>query len=376
VRTLVWQSPLAASIPEKEDISMESNEIRLKANAACCTSGMWLVYLIMFAGWYLGIALISLLRKWFPYANLEWLWFLLLLGVFACLIGDIVVMFSQWAWIEKNGVCVTFGKKPIWGMAASQLQFIAMVGGDMGNSICLSAKTIDELAELREQQLLRNWFSKDEVPLRKRRAEWRQTFAREYLLKGFGKGLFAALRPSGVVMLAGNHSLLTCIRALYPNVPYYNMTAAGDRMNFANDPARIPLFYDSDYYAHLREDGVHICHFKKEIGILPKTQIKTIICMHDYRQGNAGIRFRAAAMICSQTVEELAALCRPLFLAQRLLGWAWMKKQWQPSVVWKHSDGGMARICGCVLCWIPLPSASNCKNTIPMPSGSIYPTAG
>lgn len=290
---------------------MESNEIRLKANAACYTSGMWLVYLIMFAGWYLGIILISLLEKWFPYANLDWLWFLLLFGVFACLIGDIVVMFAQWAWIEKNGVCVTFGKKPIWGMAASQLQFIAMVGGDMGNSICLSAKTIDELAELREQQLLRNWFSKDEVPLRKRRAEWQETFAKEYLLKGFGKGLFAALRPSGVVMLAGNHSLLHCIRALYPHVPYYNMTTAGDRMNFAGDPTRIPLFYDSDYYAHLREDGVHICHFKKEIGIMPKSQIKTIICMHDYRQGNAGIRFRAAAMICSQTVGELAAAVPP-----------------------------------------------------------------
>ena len=285
---------------------MEKDPIRLKANAAGSASGMWLHYLILFGGFYLGMAMVSFVEACFPYADLNWLWFLLLLGIFACLIGNVVVIFIQWAWIEKDGVCVTFGKKPVWGMAASQLRFIAMVGGDMGNFICLSAKTIDELAELREQQLLKNWFSKDEVPLRKRRAEWRQNFAKEYLLKGCGKGLFAAMRPSGLVMLAGNTSLLTCIRAMYPNVPYYNMTATGDSMNMGNDPTRIPLFYDTDYYAHLREDGVHICHYKKEIGILPKSQIKTIVCMHDYCQGKASTRY-GAAMICSQTVEELAA---------------------------------------------------------------------
>lgn len=286
---------------------MESDRIRLTAGVDSSLSGAWSGLLALFLSVYLGMALISLMGKAFPNANLDWLWFVLLFGMFAGVIGVLVYIGLQRVWIEPAGACVTFGNKPIWGISASQLQLIALVGNDTEAALCLSAKTIDELAALREKQLLKNWLSKDEVPLRKRRAEWRETFAKEYMLYAFRKSQFTVRRRIGLIIVPANMTLLTCIRALYPGVPYYAMNNQL-RQNSAQTDSRTHIPGTMEHYARIHPEGIHIDHFKKEVGFMQGEQIQTVVHIthfyNDYRSKSS--HAVPILMVCTIALEELA----------------------------------------------------------------------
>jgi hypothetical protein len=286
---------------------MESDRIRLTAGVDSSPSGEWSGLLALFLSVYLGMALISLLGKAFPNANLDWLWFVLLLGMFAGVIGVLVYIGLQRVWIEPTGACVTFGNKPIWGISASQLQFIALVGNDTEAALCLSAKTIDELAALREKQLLKNWLSKDEVPLRKRRAEWRETFAKEYMLYAFRKSQFTVRRKSGLILVPANITLLTCIRALYPDVPYYAMTNQL-RKGSTETVSRPHIPGTMEHYARIQPQGIHIDHFKKEVGFMQGEQIQTVVHVTHFYNDHRSKSSHAVPilMVCTIALEELA----------------------------------------------------------------------
>lgn len=287
---------------------MESNETRLKVGTEGSGIGLWIVFVpVLVSGYLVGPAIISLLEKACPNTDWDWLWSVLLAGILTWVVGSLVYIAMQQAWIGKDGVCIAFGKKPIWGIAASQLQFIALVGNDTEAALCLSAKTIDELAALREKQLLKNWLSKDEVPLRKRRPEWRETFAKEYMLYAFRKSQFTVRRKSGLIMVPANITLLSCIRALYPGVPYYAMTNQ-PRPNSAESANRTHIPGTMEHYARIHPEGIHIDHFKKEVGFMKGEHVQTVACFTHFELDARSHTFRVVPvlMVCSITPEELA----------------------------------------------------------------------
>ena len=247
--------------------------------------------------------------------------------------------------VEREGACVTHYGKSSWGIAASQMRFIAMVGDDRDVFLCLSGYTIDELAEKREQQLLKNWFSKDEVPLRKRKVGWRETFANEYLLKVAVWNIFALWRPNGLIILPPDTTLLAVLRKLYPQLPYYNFSTNGrDRMRVVDD-SRIPV-YLSDYKVRLSTYSVQVGPEKKPVWRMPKERIHTIVCSDVFQQVKNTVYYTPVLMITELTVEELSnSAPKVLFgeeterleLSQEQLAEAYCKKRhlrWSPKNLW------------------------------------------
>ena len=291
---------------------MESNEIRIKTGVAVGTGSVILLVLLLWIGTTGTILLALAIKNLFPGVEMDTVLPIVMVVAELAFFGILIAAGIQRVWIEPEGTCVTFGKKPLWGMEASQIRFLAIVNTDSASAICLSGHTIEELAQMREQQLRRNWLSKDEVPLRKRKVGWRETFAKECLLHELRWGLFSAFRPNGLVILPGNMILLACIRALYPHLPYYNMTNIDRQYLGSNVPNRVPSPCGLDYDARIQPNGIYLDRFKKEVGFIPGSQIKTIVHL-DYLCNRTNV-YRAhtpAFMICTQTVEELVATVPP-----------------------------------------------------------------
>ena len=210
--------------------------------------------------------------------------------------------------VEREGACVTHYGKPSWGIAASQMRFIAMIGDDRDVFLCLSGYTIDELAEKREQQLLRNWFSKDEVPLRKRKVGWRETFANEHLLKVAVWNIFALWRPNGLIILPPDTTLLALLRKVYPQLPYYHLsTNTQNSMRFYDDTV-VPVWL-SDCKVCFDPCGIRVVRDTAKnvlVWSMPKEQICTIVCMEVFRHWKSSVEYNPIIMISDLAIEELA----------------------------------------------------------------------
>ena len=268
-----------------------------------------------------------------------------------CLLGWGVLplcLIKQRVIAEPEGVCVTHYGKSCWGMAVSQMQFIALVGDDRDVFLCLSGYTIDELAEKREQQLLKNWLSKDEVPLRKRKVGWRETFAKEYLLKMSVWNIFALWRPNGLIFLPPDTVLLMLLRKLYPQLPYYHLSTNAQNPMRIYDDAVVPVWL-SNCKVCFEPCGIRVVRdAARNVSVwsMPKEQICTIVCMEVFRHWKNSIEYEPIIMISNLRVEELAESApKVLFeeetqrigLEQEQLAIAYCQKRlakWSPENRW------------------------------------------
>ena len=276
--------------------------IRLQSSPVAAVQSEFSLYVFLIAvGTFVLCFAILLCRSAIGAEGLRWVALLPLVSYILlplCMLKQQVVAEPECIGIKAFG-------KMRWGMAASQLQFIAMVGDDRDVWLCLSGYTIDELAQKREQQLLKNWFSKDEVPLRKRKAGWQEIFAKEYLLKIALGNEFAAWRPNGLIILPADTMLLALLRKLYPQLTYYNLSPRGyDRMEVVVDD-NVPV-YLSDYKVQLGVEGVLIRAGKKPVWNMPKEQIRSVVSIDVFRENRYSRRYRQILMISSLSLKELA----------------------------------------------------------------------
>jgi hypothetical protein len=108
-------------------------------------------------------------------------------------------------------------------------------------------------------------------------------------------------------MVPANITLLSCIRALYPGVPYYAMTNQ-QRQNSAEIDSRTHIPGTMEHYARICSEGIHIDHFKKEVGFMKGEQLQTVACFTHFELDARSHTFRVVPvlMVCSITSEELA----------------------------------------------------------------------
>ena len=322
---------------------MESDKIRLRIPLGTSVRGTN-VFLMMCLTFDMLFPMLLLLSVASALGHGLWDW----LPLLPCLLGLVVLplcILKQRVIAEPEGVCVTHYGKSCWGMAVSQLQFIALVGDDRDVFLCLSGYTIDELAEKREQQLLKNWLSKDEVPLRKRKVGWRETFAKEYLLKMSVWNIFALWRPNGLIFLPPDTMLLALLRKVYPKLPYYHLSTNGRSPMRMYDDTHVPVWL-SDYKVCFEPCGIRVTAKNKSVWTMPKEQICTIVCMEFYRQWKNGVLYEPIMMISNLSVEELAesapkvlfeAETQRVGLEQEQLAVAYCKKRferWSPENRW------------------------------------------
>ena len=321
---------------------MESDKIRLRRPLGASVRGTNILVLCLTLGMLFPMLLLVCCASALGHRLWDWL------PLLPCLLGWVVLplcILKQRVIAEPEGVCVTHYGKSCWGMAVSQLQFIALVGDDRDVFLCLSGYPIDELAEKREQQLLKNWLSKDEVPLRKRKVGWRETFAKEYLLKMSVWNIFALWRPNGLIFLPPDTMLLALLRKVYPKLPYYHLSTNGRSPMRMYDDTHVPVWL-SDYKVCFEPCAIRVTAKNKSVWSMPKEQIRTMVCMETFRQWKNGVFYEPIIMISDLTVEELAESAPKVLyeeeisrigLDQEQLAIAYCQKRlarWSPKNLW------------------------------------------
>lgn len=155
---------------------------------------------------------------------------------------------------------------PLRRISPSDLRLFCAVGNGREDVLCLTSRTITEMAALEEQCLLRNFFTKYDVPNYKKRSHWQDTLCAKYLnrLRRSPRGLF---RDKKVLFLKMDPVVQRQIRDLYPQLPYKNYTGIVEyKTDLFSDHAAVPCFGASfaPCFAAFR-DGEILLQTKKEI---------------------------------------------------------------------------------------------------------------
>ena len=170
---------------------------------------------------------------------------------------------------------------PLETIPLSEFKLLCAVGNDREDVLCISRYSLEEIASMNEQKLLRSSFTKDEVPFRKRKANWKASFAKEYLLRS-RRNPFGIFRKKSFVMFDMRPSLQYALRKMLPQIPYKNLTDVHTLhiSRFSEIPKNEVVRFGSQMYNHyfyMKRDGIHIETAKKDISFIPAEQIKTAV---------------------------------------------------------------------------------------------------
>ena len=144
--------------------------------------------------------------------------------------------------------------------------------------------------------------------MRKRKVGWRETFAKEYLLKMSVWNIFALWRPNGLIFLPPDTVLLMLLRKLYPQLPYYHLSTNAQNPMRIYDDAVVPVWL-SNCKVCFEPCGIRVVRdAARNVSVwsMPKEQIRTMVRMETFRQWKNGVFYEPIIMISDLTVEELA----------------------------------------------------------------------
>lgn len=82
--------------------------------------------------------------------------------------------------------------------------------------------TLDDLAAIREKQLHRNPYYRGNIPYRKRRSDWREKFAQEYLRRRCNH--YGSDPRKDILWLEWDPSRLTLLQQMYPHAAWLDTT--------------------------------------------------------------------------------------------------------------------------------------------------------
>lgn len=246
-------------------------------------SGASVMYLaIIYIGvmWGILITLIPLVFFFPVLKEYEWLITAPSILVVAILLLHILCFFYT-VILEPNMVTLKWFGIPVRRIPISRFKTFCAVGNGREDALCLSCYSINEMANIQEKCLLRSFLDKHNVPFRKRKADWQNVFAREYLNR-LRKSPFSIFKEQNVVMFKMHPALqyLTC--QMYPQLPYTNYTGVTSyhvsKYNSIRESQAVcfPLQH-YEYEVRIETDGIHISNKKDEVSFIPAQQIKTAV---------------------------------------------------------------------------------------------------
>lgn len=249
----------------------------------CSISGIYLAYLsfiyigIMFA---FVLALIPLTALFPSLKEQGWLGIVPSAIILLMLIFHETFCFYSVNFYSDKIILKWFGI-PVETIPLSEFKLFCAIGNDSEDVLCLSRYSIEELAEMNEQKLLRGIFTKHEVDFRKQNANWQTNFAKEYLLRS-RRSPFGIFRKKDFVMFDMHPSLQHALKKTLPQIPYKNLTNVRTLhiSQFSEIPKNEVMCFGLQmhkYYFHMKRDGIHIETAKKEISFIPAEQIKTAV---------------------------------------------------------------------------------------------------
>ena len=246
-------------------------------------SGAAVMYLfVIYIGvmWGFLIALIPLVHFFPVLKEHDWLTILPSLLIVVILLLHILCSFYTVV-LNANSVMIKWFGITVRKIPVARFKVFCAVGNEREDVLCLSCYSINEMANKQERRLLRSFLYKHDVPLRKRRTDWQDSFAREYL-NHLRKSPFSIFRERDVIMIEMHPALQYAIRQMYPQLPYRNYTGVTSyhASRFGSFPDDRAVCFPSqlhEYEVHMEPDGIHIRTKKEEISFIPAQQIKTVV---------------------------------------------------------------------------------------------------
>ena len=201
-----------------------------------------------------------------------------------------------------EGVQIRLLGKVIRQIPLSEIKLICAVGDDQAQYLCLSLWDLEELAGQRERVLQRGIFSRQDLTFLKRKPDWQERLAREYLLNPKGLPLWAP-----VLWIHVDPVVVIFLRRLYPNLPYADLRSRMSGQICVNLPDQIPF---SGERFRIDEQGVHIFAEirRTEQRCFSAEQIKTILRVDMFADGSrTGQGYNTYLVISELPLDVLAA---------------------------------------------------------------------
>lgn len=188
---------------------------------------------------------------------------ILLALFFLTLGGSHLLQLAKKVHLVSQGIAVTLWGRTLVRYPIEEIgMFFAIEWWEKGwvRLMGVGIHTPEEIALLREKQLQKGVFTRDELKFRKRVPDWQRIFRQEYLLKR-GKSAWMMPWKQDILWLAFNPDNAALLRYLYPQVPWEYLRRRDD--------------WIADRYAWKDRDPVV---FPRARGSEPKTQQATMIC--------------------------------------------------------------------------------------------------
>lgn len=213
--------------------------------------------------------------------------------------------------LKQEAITVRWCGIAVRRLPVSELRLFCAFGNEREDVLCFSCRSVEEMAQLQEERLLRSLLHKYEVPFRKRRADHQAVFAREYLCH-LRNGPFGAIKDRDPIMLQMRPEVQYLIRHMYPQLPYRNLTtvtscyASGSGFE-KEDRAVCGLPPFCAYAVALEPDGIHLFEKTREVSFIPAREIRSAIRVDVFRgYDKYHPHHMPLLFISGSTVEELS----------------------------------------------------------------------
>ena len=273
---------------------------------------IWFFYMAAICVWGLLFALLS---HFLPFIVNDWVLFFPWIITTVLLVCYMVFSFRYTVTLTEETIVRSWLGIPLCKYSVSDLQIFCAVGDEREDLLCLTSRTVEEMAQLEERKLLRSFISKHDVPFLKKRADWQDVLARKYLNR-LRRSPLGSFRDKKTLFMALDLGVQQQIRCLYPNLPYKNYTGiTKNKAYFYFNKAAIPYFgMPTDlYFAEFQNDHI-ILRTKKQIKRrIPFADIKTIVRVEIFRPGDKYFPHHLPVLFLSvYQPEEMAKRARRL----------------------------------------------------------------
>ncbi len=250
-------------------------------------SGVSVFYIsiIYIASIWVWLLLLIPLAYFFPaIKNNDWIMAFPCLLVFALVVLHLLSSFYT-VTLTENIVVLSWLGIPLRRLSVDTLRLFCTVGNEREDVLCLTSLTIEDMALLEETHLLRNYFTKYDVPLLKKKANWQDILAKKYLnrIRRSPLGIF---RDKKTLFMTMDPVVQHQIRKLYAHLPYKNYTGITDyKATPFSDKTQAPCFWMpiDPCSVVIQEDAVILYTKKEEKRRIPLRDIKTIVRVDIFR---------------------------------------------------------------------------------------------
>ena len=250
-------------------------------------SGVSVFYIsiIYIVSMWLWLLLLIPLAHFFPLIkNNDWIVALPCLLILALLVLHLLSALYT-VTLTKNMVILSWLHIPLRKIPVVTLRLFCAVGNEREDVLCLTSRTIEDMAFLEEKHLLCNYFTKYDVPFLKKKADWPDALAKNYLnrMRRSPLGIF---RDKKTLFMTMDPVAQHQIHKLYAHLPYKNYTGITDyKATPFSDKAKAPCFWMpiDPCSVEIQEDAVVLYVKKEEKRRFLLRDIKTIVRVDVFR---------------------------------------------------------------------------------------------